>query len=174
MKIHQRDTKHLMLIRENIAKLHKRVSRAWDKKDIVVLDVAPEVYEGCKIYFSDAQIFTLDINPNSNADFICDLANCSEISDESFDLVFCTEVLEHTNDPFNCVNEIYRILKTSGEAYITTPFDFRIHNPLPDNWRFTEHGLRLLFQKFKTVEIDKLESSRALMPIQYTVLARKI
>ncbi|MCK5818286.1 MAG: methyltransferase domain-containing protein [Psychromonas sp.] len=50
-----------------------------------------------------------------------------------------TEVLEHTLNPFRAINEIYRILKPNGILIMTTPFNFRIHNPLPDCWRISEH-----------------------------------
>jgi len=54
------------------------------------------------------------------------------------------------------------------------PFNFRIHGPLPDCWRFTEHGLRELLKKFSTVKIDQIDTpNRDLMPIHYTVIAIK-
>ena len=57
---------------------------------------------------------------------------------------------------------------------MSTPFDFRIHGPLPDCWRFTEHGIRLLLSDFKTIEIKALENeNRFLMPYHYTTVAKK-
>ena len=59
------------------------------------------------------RVSTLDINTKSNSTFIADL--CSDNSDiiknSFFDIIICTEVLEHTLNPFNAVKEIYRILK---------------------------------------------------------------
>ena len=92
-----------------------------------------------------------------------------------FDFVICTEVLEHTLNPFNAVNEIYRVLKPGGAAFVSTPFNLRIHGPLPDCWRFTEYGLREMFKKFQIEKLNALESSdRFLMPIQYTLIVKKI
>ncbi len=66
------------------------------------------------------------------------------------------------------------MLKPGGLAFITTPFNLRIHGPLPDCWRFTEHGLRELFKDFDILELSSLESEeRFLMPIQYTLIAKK-
>jgi hypothetical protein len=59
-------------------------------------------------------------------------------------------------------------------AYITTPFNFRIHGPLPDNWRFTEHGLRQLFSSMEIISLEGVTTQdRDLMPIHYRLIARK-
>ena len=44
---------------------------------------------------------------------------------------------------------------------------------MPDCWRFTEHGIRLLLSDFKTIEIKALENeNRFLMPYHYTTVAK--
>ena len=91
-----------------------------------------------------------------------------------FDVVFCTEVLEHVSNPFNAVSELFRMTKKNGVVVVSTPFNFRIHGPLPDNWRFTEHGLRELFKNFSSLKITPLnDDNRFLMPIHYTLIAKK-
>jgi len=42
-------------------------------------------------------------------------------SDESFDLVYCSEVLEHVNNLAKTLNEIKRVLRRRGKLYITIP-----------------------------------------------------
>ena len=57
---------------------------------------------------------------------------------------------------------------------LTTPFNFRIHGPLPDCWRFTEHGLRALLTDFEIVTLDAVETpDRPLMPVHYRTVARR-
>ena len=57
---------------------------------------------------------------------------------------------------------------------LTTPFNFRIHGPLPDCWRFTEHGLRALLTDFEIVTLDAVETpGRPLMPVHYRTVARR-
>ncbi len=41
--------------------------------------------------------------------------------DDSFDIVVCTEVLEHLPNPNETLKEIHRVLKLGGVAIITTP-----------------------------------------------------
>lgn len=170
------DKKHYRLLRENVSNFIKNLSLDFDKEGVKVLDVAPQVHLGTKEHFSSAAIHTLDIDPDSNADYIADLCenNSNLIPENHFDLVVCTEVLEHVNDPFAAVKELHRLVRNGGTVAVSTPFNFRLHNPLPDNWRFTIHGLRILFKDFKTVEVQPLEDeTRDLMPIHHTVIAIK-
>lgn len=176
MNISEIDVKHYHSIRNNVSDLIKKMSEEFDNENLLVLDIAPQVHKGVKEFFHKSNIETLDIDKNSNCTYICDICknNSNCIEDEKYDVIFITEVLEHTNNPFDAVTELYRMVKKNGIVVSTTPFNFRIHNPLPDNWRFTEYGLRVLFQKFESVEISELEDeNRFLMPIHYTLIAKK-
>ena len=170
------DINALKLIRNNVKNFMKSSAAKYDKKDLQLLDIAPQIHAGAKAHFNLANISTLDIDPSSNATIIADLCcnNDKLIKNESFDIVVCTEVLEHTLNPFKAMAEIHRILKPNGIALISTPFNFRIHGPLPDCWRFSIHGLRSLFADFEEINISALETNdRFLMPIHYTSIIKK-
>ena len=164
------------LLRANVSRFVSTQGRRLDGVDVKVLDIAPQDHEGARPYFPSADIRTLDIDPAADADYTADLCqnNSQLIADDTFDVIVCTEVLEHTENPFRATDELYRMLRVGGTALISTPFNFRIHGPLPDNWRFTEHGLRQLLSSFMRVTITELEDpNRFLAPIQYTVIALK-
>jgi len=176
LKINKIDEENYNKIRNNVSNFIKLLSKSYDNDDYLILDVAPEIHLGTKEHFKKSKIMTLDIDPKSKADYILDLCetNNNIIPDNTFDVVICTEVLEHTNNPFKVVEELKRIVKENGVVCISTPFNFRIHGPLPDNWRFTIHGLKTLFSIFKDVEINELcDDGRFLMPIHYTLIAKK-
>jgi glycosyltransferase involved in cell wall biosynthesis len=169
------DEDHLRLIRGSVSAFVADCARRFDGPGRL-LDIAPQDHEGAAPYFRRAEIATLDINPQSGATYVADLCgrNDALIPEASFDWIVCTEVLEHVYNPFAAVQEIHRLLKPGGLVFITTPFNFRIHGPLPDCWRFTEHGLRTLLRDFTIVSLDQVETeTRALMPVQYRVVARK-
>lgn len=148
-----------------------------------VLEVAPQIHGGLQtipaIHELKRQnqigLSTLDIDPQNNPTIVGDLCNLSGVvSDASFEFVVVAEVLEHVSDPFSPCKEIFRVRAPGGEAFITTPFDFRIHGPLPDNWIFTEHGLRFMLGQFEAVEITpQLFLRGSLMPVSYSVRAIK-
>jgi len=170
------DINHLKLIRKNVDSFLDRVSHQYADGSGLLLDVAPQDHKGARPFFgAEIQIETLDIDLKSGATYIADLCNCVDVVGvDRFEFIVCTEVLEHTRQPFSAVDCLFKILKPGGYLFVTTPFNFRIHGPLPDCWRFTEHGLRELFNLFEIVELEGLEcEDRFLMPIQYTLIARK-
>jgi SAM-dependent methyltransferase len=174
--VSQQDVTHLGLIRKNVTDFMRSAVAYCPPGPFKLLDIAPQDHEGAKPHFpADTSIQTFDINPGSGCTYIGDLCKRNEmIEDNTFDCVVCTEVLEHTLQPFHAVDEMHRILKPGGLAFVSTPFNFRIHGPLPDCWRFTEHGLRALFSEWDIVQLDQLlTDDRFLMPIHYTLIARR-
>lgn len=170
------DKKYFKLLREDVSDFIKSAGEKYDKEGIMVLDVAPQDHEGAKPHFPKATVETLDLSPEAGTTYVADLCkdNRDVVPSGRFDVIVCTEVLEHTLQPFDAVNEMMRMLKPGGIALVSTPYNFRIHGPLPDCWRFTEHGLRALFKDFDIISLDALEDEdRFLAPIHYTLSARK-
>lgn len=67
-----------------------------------------------------------------------------DFKDSSFDVVFCSQVIEHVPHPWIAFQEIFRVLKPSGIAIITVPMLGYIHNAPHDYYRYTHFGLRVL------------------------------
>ena len=57
----------------------------------------------------------------SKIDIVSDITNIP-VEDASFDVVLCTEVLEHVPDPVKAIEEMVRICKKNGEIILTAPF----------------------------------------------------
>jgi SAM-dependent methyltransferase len=82
---------------------------------------------------------------------ICDLHSLP-FADEIFDGVVVQAVLEHVADPYQCVEEIHRVLKKDGVVYGETPFVAQVHLGKYDFTRFTPLGHRRLFRKFEEID----------------------
>jgi len=68
-------------------------------------------------------------------------------ADGCADAVLCTEVIEHVTDPAAMLAEFARVLSAGGAVLLTSPFAAQVHDEPHDYWRFTEFGLRLLFER---------------------------
>jgi SAM-dependent methyltransferase len=170
------DVAHLAEIRASVDALQREAVERYVAAGTVVLDVAPQDHAGIRpLLPANVTLETLDIDPAAGATYTADLcAHNPSIPADRFATVFCTEVLEHTLDPFAAVAELGRILAPGGHLVLSTPFNFRIHGPLPDCWRFTEHGLRALLRDLELVDLTAVETpDRPLMPIHYRTVARR-
>jgi SAM-dependent methyltransferase len=68
------------------------------------------------------------------------------VEDASFDVVLCTQVLEHCDDPAQAVRELRRVLRPGGHALCST-HGVQVYHPSPqDLWRWTHEGLERLFR----------------------------
>jgi len=100
---------------------------------------------------NNIQIIGSDVTFGPYVDFICD-GHDIPFKNEVFDCVIIQAVLEHVLDPHRCVNEIHRVLKSSGIVYAETPFMQQVHMKQYDFTRFTNLGHIRLFRSF--TELD--------------------
>ena len=67
------------------------------------------------------------------------------VEDASFDVVLCTQVLEHCDDPAAAVRELRRVTRPGGRVLAST-HGVQVYHPSPaDYWRWTHEGLRRRF-----------------------------
>ena len=81
------------------------------------------------------------------------------MKDGCADLVLCTQVFEHVENPTAVVTEIERILKIGGVAIVSTHGVFPVHPCPNDYWRWTDYGLRKLFERFDKVQVIATNST---------------
>ena len=78
------------------------------------------------------------------------------VEDGSFDLVLCTQVLEHCDDPAQAVRELRRVTAPGGRVLAST-HGVQVYHPSPqDYWRWTHAGLQRLFSErsdWESVEV---------------------
>jgi SAM-dependent methyltransferase len=66
-------------------------------------------------------------------------------AEDQFDVVLCTQVLEHVREPRAVLGEIQRVLRPGGRLYLSVPQSWHQHQKPYDYFRYTSFGLRYLF-----------------------------
>ena len=79
-------------------------------------------------------------------DFVSDILNIP-VPDKSYDVILCTEVIEHIPDPISAIKEISRILKPGGTLLITAPLLSGLHQ---EPYHFYGGYTKYWYQKFLT------------------------
>ncbi len=85
-------------------------------------------------------------------------------SDNNFDVVICTQVLEHVEDPIFLLQEINRILKPGGKIFLTMPFVWNEHETPFDFRRFTRYEHIRVFEK-AGLKIETIEATTGLFGV---------
>lgn len=76
------------------------------------------------------------------------ISNLTKIpfSTGQFDLIVCTQVLEHVEDPRTVLAEMWRVLKPRASLWISVPFFYEQHEIPHDYYRYTTFGLKYLLE----------------------------
>lgn len=69
------------------------------------------------------------------------------VDDASFDVVLCTQVLEHVDHPGQALRELHRVTSPGGRVLAST-HGVQVYHPSPtDYWRWTHAGLERIFER---------------------------
>jgi ubiquinone/menaquinone biosynthesis C-methylase UbiE len=135
-----------------------------------ILDIGSARCNYPKDHFGGENVTTLDLEPP--ADVIGSVMQMP-FADGTFDSIICFETLEHVENPFKALDEIYRVLKPGGKFIGSAPFMYELHGEeYGDYWRFTRQGWQKLLGKFIEVSITPY-AGRELLPGWYFVSAQK-
>ena len=106
-------------------------------------------------YFQRARFETADIRAEVHPDFVVDVQELTKlVPRDAYDLVICTEVLEHVENPRLAVEEIRRILKPNGTMLATTPYIVPYHPDPTDYWRLTFEAWRSVLRDWSRADIS--------------------
>lgn len=78
--------------------------------------------------------------------FNCDMADCPEAADCSFDVTFSHTVLEHSPRPWDVFDTIARVTKKGGLTMHLVPFSYQYHATPDDHYRFSHKALTSLLE----------------------------
>jgi len=107
-----------------------------------------EKYNLCVVYSNLSTVKSPDVQ--ADAAYI-------PFADNSFDVVICSELLEHVPNPPEVLSEVYRVLRPGGLLLICVPFLYQIHGDPYDFGRYTDYYWSFILKKigYKDVFIEK-------------------
>ena len=71
---------------------------------------------------SIADAVTVDINRSTSPDVVHDLNNVPwPLDDDTFDIIYCKDIIEHLGDVVKTMEEIHRVARGGARVHITTP-----------------------------------------------------
>ena len=163
---------HILLpTRRPLNRFLKSISSDYENLDILEIgsgDVS--VNQSAENIFANAKLFVkTDVNKSYGHKYL-DITNEIQI-EEKFDLVLCTNVLEHIFDITPAIKNLNYLLKEKGHLVVSVPFIYPLHDEPKDFWRFTEHALNKLFSDFKILTIKRTGIRQ--FPTQYIFLMQK-
>lgn len=103
------------------------------------------------------KVTTCDIVEEKDPDILGDLCTL-DLGEEVYDIIVCSEVIEHLHSPHLAVDNMYKALKRGGTLIVTIPFMFPIHADPYDFVRYTKAGLKNLLKMFESVEVSERNS----------------
>lgn len=124
-------------------------------------------YEGVDFGQVDKEYGTLDC--------ICDLTTIP-LAGESYDLVLCTQVLEHLAHPNLALAEMFRVLKPGGTLWLSAPLFYAEHEIPHDYFRYTRYGMRQLLADvgFQMEHLEWLEGYFGTLSYQFRMIGRSL
>lgn len=110
----------------------KGMTNSWDVKDYKIVDLPVPHIETVK------PDLVQDMNEST------DKGECVKYI-ESVDLIFCLGVFDYVINPNIAMENIKKLLKEDGTAWVEFPFVYPIHNPVDDEGcRYSEGCIRRL------------------------------
>ena len=136
-----------------------------DLKDKSILDIGTAGDElrpngkpgGNYRFFGEGNTYrTLDFDKTFNPDIVGDICNMP-LEANSFDLIICSQTLEHVWDFRAAIKDIHRV--TRKYAIIDCPFIYPYHpeKEFGDYWRFSVSALERLAKEVGFKKVDMLD-----------------
>lgn len=90
----------------------------------------------------------IDVGENPHADWRIEPDERLNFSDDQFDVVLSSQVLEHVENTKLYLSECHRVLKPGGILFLSTHGTWQFHSSPIDVQRWTSYGLRKMIEGY--------------------------
>ena len=102
-----------------------------------------------------AEYVRLDIMDGPMVDVVVKPNEKWPLSDAYYDVIICTQVLEHVEDLEHTLREMKRVLKPGGIIVASFPFIYNEHGIPHDYRRFSAYGAERLFLDMNLITVER-------------------
>jgi len=139
----------------------KKVLREDDIRGKTILEVGSRNVNGSLrdicMEFNPKEYIGIDIEEGSGVDSKVSVYHLPDFFQERFfDLIICTEVLEHLSMWNTAIQHMEMVLKHGGNLLLTTrSFGFKKHDYPNDYWRFEIEDIVNIFKSYDFLRLEK-------------------
>ena len=136
-----------------------------DLSDKKVLEVGSRIIRGSMRGYLESlnpkEYVGIDIVPGEGVDLILDIHGTVDyFGKEIFDIVICSDTLEHIDDLESASFNMHGVLKIGGKLIVSVPtMETHYHGFPHDFWRYTTNDLKHVFSFMKVIEAYDTEGA---------------
>ena len=146
----------LSLERHRLLWLYLKENTKLLEKNISVLHVAPEIIFIKKFKkIVNWNYVSIDLK-SPLADIKANIYNLP-FKENSFDLILCNHVLEHVEDDYKALNELYRVIKNKGTLIAQVPIDKNLKKTFEDKEIIDPRDRNKYFGQYDHVRVYGLD-----------------
>lgn len=101
-------------------------------KNTTILHFSPEFCYSRVFMRKTPNYYTAQYTKSMLSDYTLDIQNTG-LRPNMFDIIICNHILEHVNNDYLAISELYRLLKPNGFAFIQVPMDCNLKNTYEDS-----------------------------------------
>lgn len=134
----------------NSSLVFDRYIKGYFKPGMKVLEIGPNGHPSSfytAIGDSSVEWQTLDICIDERLTYIAEDPYIFPISDNSYDVVFSAQVIEHVRKPWIWIKELARVCRIGGRVVTINPVSWPYHEAPVDCWRIYPDGMRALYEE---------------------------
>ena len=117
-----------------------------------VLEVGSKEYgstSSFRSFYPGNEYIGVDMAEGPGVDVVVDLTQgFAPLPENHFALAICCSVLEHVRKPWLFAANLTRVVRPGGHVYMSVPWVWRYHAYPDDYFRFSQQGVRALFEEF--------------------------
>ena len=139
----------LYLVRRNLFLALRRHATCFKGTRCLDVGCGSKPYESL-FEFGDYIGIDVEISGHDHSNSIIDVFYDGKnipFEDDSFSHIFCSEVLEHVEDPLSLIKEMHRVLAPGGKMLVTVPFIWPVHEAPYDFYRYTKWGIESVLRR---------------------------